>query len=556
MIIICQLFFVQLALSINCVSTLETSDNNTPTPDCYENDDIRERANFIYINDKTNQHHTLHHKNDVDWVYFYAKKERRYTIEAINLGFNCNIVLDLYSSDPSEEPIHRNDRGCRNENNNGEEQIPGYKIPKDGFYFVKVSHYIPSAGSSIEDCYGINAYYELRVTKKEAGAPGHIKGIIYDKATNLPVSKVAVSSTSKTSELVFSNELGYYAFYNHESSDNLFTIKASKQNYADAVNDQVKVNENATTKLDFFIDLQAPETNLTVITEGNGRIESNPPGIDCGNQCSAFFEQNSQVTLIAYPDEGWIFDRWSSPCGKQKTCSVTITENLQQPIRAIFVKKELPSGIPLKKGWNIIGLDINKCFYIDQKPQLNIVLNLKYEKVADISEILQSIDGQYLEIHGFDQNGFSTYNRTQFSNMKYMAGGYGYIIKINENANVDLNGYVYLNIDAEPLDISTPIHLSNGWNLVSYIGNKTFYKNDFPQSPNIKSTTTCKIISKSIDDIFCSIKDQYKYIGEINYPETPTFIAPGRGYWLYIQSSQPAILRWDDSCYQDAVVCD
>ncbi len=82
----------------------------------------------------------------------------------------------------------------------------------------------------------------------------------------------------------------------------------------------------------------APFYLLTVYVFGHqnytsgGNVTSDPPGIHCGGyrdpgtkpeNCSALFPRDSNVTLTATPDPGWLFDHWEGACsGTSPTCVV------------------------------------------------------------------------------------------------------------------------------------------------------------------------------------------------------------------------------------------
>jgi uncharacterized repeat protein (TIGR02543 family) len=61
---------------------------------------------------------------------------------------------------------------------------------------------------------------------------------------------------------------------------------------------------------------------------GNGKVTSNPAGIDCAGHCEALYIEGTSVTLTATPDDGYAFDHWSGDCtGTSPTCQVTMTKD-------------------------------------------------------------------------------------------------------------------------------------------------------------------------------------------------------------------------------------
>ena len=65
---------------------------------------------------------------------------------------------------------------------------------------------------------------------------------------------------------------------------------------------------------------------LTVTSNGNGTVTSEPAGIDCPNSCIAVFDFNSAVTLKPIPDPGLTFTGWSGDCTGIGSCVVTMTQ--------------------------------------------------------------------------------------------------------------------------------------------------------------------------------------------------------------------------------------
>ncbi|RUQ40391.1 MAG: hypothetical protein EKK69_05595, partial [Candidatus Competibacteraceae bacterium] len=71
--------------------------------------------------------------------------------------------------------------------------------------------------------------------------------------------------------------------------------------------------------------------SLTVNKSGsgaaNGKIVSNPAGIDCGSDCSGSYAKDSTVTLTATSGSDAVFTGWSGACsGTASSCTVTMNE--------------------------------------------------------------------------------------------------------------------------------------------------------------------------------------------------------------------------------------
>ncbi len=83
---------------------------------------------------------------------------------------------------------------------------------------------------------------------------------------------------------------------------------------------------------------------LTVRTvgQGDGRVTSQPEGINCGAMCNAAFERDAMVTLVAEAEPGSVFARWEQDCsvaGAAATCTLTMEQGKRA--RARFV----PEGV-------------------------------------------------------------------------------------------------------------------------------------------------------------------------------------------------------------------
>jgi hypothetical protein len=75
---------------------------------------------------------------------------------------------------------------------------------------------------------------------------------------------------------------------------------------------------------------------LTVekLGDGEGRVTSDPAGIDCGPECSREFRAGTEITLTADADPGSTFTSWQGGCSGTGECEVTLTEDRR--IRAFF----------------------------------------------------------------------------------------------------------------------------------------------------------------------------------------------------------------------------
>ena len=105
-------------------------------PDEYEVDDTKDSASCRAVG--MFQLHNIHSSNDVDWVRFYAVSNYSYEISAVQLGSNCDLVLDLYYELPNgslSNVDHIDDFGP----GYLEEEYTGLDFPTEGWYFVRVS---------------------------------------------------------------------------------------------------------------------------------------------------------------------------------------------------------------------------------------------------------------------------------------------------------------------------------------------------------------------------------------------------------------------------------
>ncbi len=73
----------------------------------------------------------------------------------------------------------------------------------------------------------------------------------------------------------------------------------------------------------------APTFSLTLVKSGDGKIVSDPEGIDCGTTCNADFAQGQYVFLFATPGPGQVVGGWSGDCAQfigppRQSCMLTM----------------------------------------------------------------------------------------------------------------------------------------------------------------------------------------------------------------------------------------
>jgi len=84
----------------------------------------------------------------------------------------------------------------------------------------------------------------------------------------------------------------------------------------------------------------AAKIPLTVDKTGNGdgKINSIPPGIDCGTDCNEVYTDGTKVTLVATPDSNSTFTGWENGCSGTNL-STTVTIDVAKTCTAKFTSK-------------------------------------------------------------------------------------------------------------------------------------------------------------------------------------------------------------------------
>jgi hypothetical protein len=87
--------------------------------------------------------------------------------------------------------------------------------------------------------------------------------------------------------------------------------------------------------------------SLTVQREGtgSGSVTSDPPGIECGADCTEDYPEGTSVTLTATAADGSVFKRWTGmegECALERVCRTKMGDS--KVVQAVFASAE--SGIP------------------------------------------------------------------------------------------------------------------------------------------------------------------------------------------------------------------
>jgi hypothetical protein len=86
----------------------------------------------------------------------------------------------------------------------------------------------------------------------------------------------------------------------------------------------VTMTENLTITATFE---RLSSLNIFIDGDGTGSVVSDPPGIDCGADCSEAYTGETVITLTATPAAGSVFTGWSAPdCPGTGPCVVTLPE--------------------------------------------------------------------------------------------------------------------------------------------------------------------------------------------------------------------------------------
>ncbi len=150
------------------------------------------------------------------------------------------------------------------------------------------------------------------------------------------ISSDSTISTSDTEFTSFADDIGILAPGASESDSirTFFRESASPgPRYfgvcVDSVTGESDSGNNCSNAVTITVTMPPSTYSLTVSTSGIGTVTSDPPGIDCGTDCSEIYSSGTSVTLTATPSSGYQFSGWGGACsGSTALCTVTMSTDL------------------------------------------------------------------------------------------------------------------------------------------------------------------------------------------------------------------------------------
>lgn len=207
-------------------------------------------------------------------------------------------------------------------------------------------------------------------------------------------------------------------------------------------------------------------------------------------------------------------------------------------------------SIPLQAGWNLVSFPLAVCSYTGAAaPAVALPPGTVCSPVSSIGDFFSGIAGQYDRIESFDAAGAHVYDPNvpaYVNDLTYVAGGYGYRIKMKQASTLTVTG--------RRLPPAAALSLGAGWTLAGYWGLDVRHTGA-PPSVSFPAGVSFTQVG-SIADVFTpSLGAAPAAVwsidanGDHTYPTalapaTPvTYLGPGYGYWIKV--SAPANLDYD-----------
>ena len=172
--------------------SIQASTENLNVPDDFEPDDTVEKAQHISTADGGAQFHNLHTRDDVDWVKFWAVKNKAITINAaVETVTDIDLTLEIYDFDGTTRLETVDENGL------GEGELYLFTPEIDGIYYLKVTDVDPQS-------FRLNTEYELTVFYETGELNGFPQGSVIDRTTNEPLPEFRIK--------IFSGNVTFWDF--------------------------------------------------------------------------------------------------------------------------------------------------------------------------------------------------------------------------------------------------------------------------------------------------------------------------------------------------------
>lgn len=204
-----QIAFFAEDILHNVSLPVETKVMQRSNPDIYETDNQFDQAKIIVPDNQFAQYHNFHEIGDCDWVLFYGIKDVTYSIEAFELGSQCDVVMELYKND--DDTLIK---GKWNWSGTACNEFMSWKCPENSMYYLKLYNHLETSGCNTE--YAIKIYRPIGVF------PGFITGLIKDNRNNTPVGGVKLRTINGTGSGI-SDKDGIYVIVDEEG---IYTLEA------------------------------------------------------------------------------------------------------------------------------------------------------------------------------------------------------------------------------------------------------------------------------------------------------------------------------------------
>ena len=163
-------------------------------------------------------------------------------------------------------------------------------------------------------------WYTISVTAQGSGS-GTVTSTPAGVNLSYPASSSAASSFEGGSTVVLSAQAGPHSTASWSSCPG-GAVSGNGSGLATCTFSSLDGDKNALLSF----DLENYEVSVSVLPPGGGTVTSDPPGIDCPENCTAPYPYGTEVSLKALPSAGYVFLGWEGCDGAtEDQCSVTVT---------------------------------------------------------------------------------------------------------------------------------------------------------------------------------------------------------------------------------------